>query len=116
MDEFQEGRPKSVVVPQNIDAVRELILQDRHVTCEIKVFLGISMMSIYKLQIVGRVRGGLAIGRPRAAVSAVIACGISALSAPTSACGAARPTDSDFMLLAAEDFPVDFRVSNQKEK
>ncbi|GBP20431.1 hypothetical protein EVAR_14680_1 [Eumeta japonica] len=29
-DEFKEGRPKSVV-PQNIDAVRELIMQDRHV-------------------------------------------------------------------------------------
>ena len=27
-----EGRPKTVVVPENIDAVRELIMQDRHVT------------------------------------------------------------------------------------
>jgi len=25
-----EGRPKSIVVPENIDAVRELIKQDRH--------------------------------------------------------------------------------------
>ena len=31
-DEFREGRPKSVVVRANIDAVRQLILQDRHVT------------------------------------------------------------------------------------
>ncbi|GBP43047.1 hypothetical protein EVAR_96306_1 [Eumeta japonica] len=31
-DEFKEGRPKSVVVPHNIDAGRELIVQDRHVT------------------------------------------------------------------------------------
>ena len=26
---FREGRPKSVVVPETIDAVRQLILQDR---------------------------------------------------------------------------------------
>lgn len=31
-DEFREGRPKSVFVPETIDAVRELIMQDRHVT------------------------------------------------------------------------------------
>ena len=31
-DEFLEGRPKSVVVPETIDAVRQLILQERHVT------------------------------------------------------------------------------------
>ena len=30
--EFCEGRLKSVVVPETIDAVRQLILQDRHVT------------------------------------------------------------------------------------
>lgn len=30
-DEFREGRPKSVVTPENIDSVCELILQDRHV-------------------------------------------------------------------------------------
>ena len=36
-DEFREGRPKSVVVPEVIDAVRQLILQDRHVIyCEIE--------------------------------------------------------------------------------
>ncbi|GBP49216.1 Histone-lysine N-methyltransferase SETMAR [Eumeta japonica] len=49
-DEFKEGRPKSVVVPQNIDAVRELMMQDRHVTYrEIKASLGISMTSIHKV-------------------------------------------------------------------
>ena len=31
-DEFREGRSKSVVVPETIDAVRQLILQDHHVT------------------------------------------------------------------------------------
>ena len=31
-DEFREGSAKSVVVPETIDAVRQLILQDRHVT------------------------------------------------------------------------------------
>ena len=31
-DEFREGCPKSVVIPETIDAVRQLILQDRHVT------------------------------------------------------------------------------------
>ena len=42
-DEFRERRPKSVVVPKFIDAVRQLILQDRHVTCrEIETTLGIS--------------------------------------------------------------------------
>ena len=46
-DEFHEGRPKSVVVPENIDAVHELILQDRRVTYrEIKASLGISGTSI----------------------------------------------------------------------
>lgn len=49
-DESREGRPKSVVVPENIDAVRELILQDRHVTYrEIEASLGISMTSINKI-------------------------------------------------------------------
>ncbi|GBP81853.1 hypothetical protein EVAR_59748_1 [Eumeta japonica] len=31
-DELKEGPSKSVVVPQNIDAERDLIIQDRHVT------------------------------------------------------------------------------------
>lgn len=49
-DEFKEGRPKSVVVPENIDAVCELIMQDRHVTYrEIEASLGISMTSIHKI-------------------------------------------------------------------
>ena len=30
-DEFREGCPKSVVVPETIDAVSQLILQDHHV-------------------------------------------------------------------------------------
>ena len=47
-DEFREGRPKSVVVPETIDAVRQLILQDRHVTYrEIETTLGISGTSIH---------------------------------------------------------------------
>ncbi|GBP82003.1 hypothetical protein EVAR_62880_1 [Eumeta japonica] len=42
-DEFKEGRLKSIGVPLNIDAVWELIKQDRHVTYrEIKSSLGIS--------------------------------------------------------------------------
>ncbi|CAK9815952.1 Histone-lysine N-methyltransferase SETMAR [Anthophora plagiata] len=49
-DEFKEGRPKSVVVPQNIDAVRELVMQDRHLTYrEIEASLGITMTSIHKI-------------------------------------------------------------------
>ena len=31
-DKVREGRPKTAIVPENIDAVRELIMQDRHVT------------------------------------------------------------------------------------
>ena len=42
-DEFREGRSKSVVVPEIIDVVRQLILHDRHVTYrEIGTTLGIS--------------------------------------------------------------------------
>ena len=42
-DEFREGRPKSVVIPETIDAVGQLILQDRHVTYrEIETTLGIA--------------------------------------------------------------------------
>ena len=49
-DEFREGRPKSVVVPENIDAVRELVLQDRHVTYrEIEGYLGISSTRIHSI-------------------------------------------------------------------
>lgn len=47
VDEFREGRPKSVVVPENIDSVRELILQDRHLTYrKIEASLDISGTSI----------------------------------------------------------------------
>ena len=31
-DECREGWPKSVVIPRNIDAVRNMIKEDRHVT------------------------------------------------------------------------------------
>ena len=49
-DEFREGCPKSVVVPKTIDAVRQLILQDRHVTYrEIKTTLGISGTIIHSI-------------------------------------------------------------------
>ena len=49
-DEFREGRPKSAVVPKTIDAVRELILQDRHVTNrEIETTLGISGTCIHSI-------------------------------------------------------------------
>ncbi|XP_037941999.1 uncharacterized protein LOC119674914, partial [Teleopsis dalmanni] len=42
-DEFRERRPKTAVVPENIEAVSELIMQDRHVTYrEIEASLGIS--------------------------------------------------------------------------
>ena len=49
-DEFRKGHPKSVIGPQNINAVQKLIIQDRHVTyCEIEATLGISSTSIYKI-------------------------------------------------------------------
>ena len=49
-DEFGEGRPKSVVVPETIDAVRQLILQDCHVTDrEIETTLGIGGTSIHSM-------------------------------------------------------------------
>ena len=48
-DEFREGRPKSLV-PETLDAVRQLILQDRHVTYrEIVTTLGISGTSIHSI-------------------------------------------------------------------
>ena len=31
-EEFRAGHPKSLVVPETIDTVRQLILQDRYVT------------------------------------------------------------------------------------
>ncbi|GBP11039.1 hypothetical protein EVAR_79718_1 [Eumeta japonica] len=46
MDEFKEGRLKTVVVPQNVDVMRKVIMQDRHVTYgEIKASLGITTCS-----------------------------------------------------------------------
>lgn len=49
-DEFREGRPKSAVTPENIDAVRKLILHDRHMTYrEIETCLGISNTSIHTI-------------------------------------------------------------------
>ena len=42
-DEFHEGRPKSVVVLETIDGVRQLVLEDPRVTYrEIETTLGIS--------------------------------------------------------------------------
>ena len=49
-DEFHDGRPKSVVVPETIDAVRQLILQDCHVTYrKIVTILGIIGTSIHSI-------------------------------------------------------------------
>jgi hypothetical protein len=49
-DEFREGRPKSAFIPENIDAVRELIIQDRHATYrEIQTSMNISMTPINKI-------------------------------------------------------------------
>ena len=49
-DEFREGRPISIVVPETIDAVRQLILQNSHVTYrEIETTLGISETSIHSV-------------------------------------------------------------------
>lgn len=46
-DALREGRPKSAVSPENIDAVRELIKEDRHVTYEqIQASLSISGTAI----------------------------------------------------------------------
>ena len=49
-DEFSECRPKSVVVPETIVAVRQLILQDHHVNYrEIETTSGISGTSIHSI-------------------------------------------------------------------
>ena len=49
-EEFREGLPKSVVVPETDDAVRQLILQDRHVTYrEIESTLRISGTSMHSI-------------------------------------------------------------------
>ena len=45
--EFRKDRPKSVVGPENINAVQKLIMQDRYVTyCEIEATLETSSTSI----------------------------------------------------------------------
>ena len=50
VDEIREGLPKTAVAPENIDAVLELIMQDRHATYrEIEAPLGISSTSIYSI-------------------------------------------------------------------
>ena len=48
-DEFREGRPKSVVVQENIDAVRQLILQDCLTYREIETTLSISGTNIHSI-------------------------------------------------------------------
>ena len=49
-DGFREVRPKSVVYPETIDAVCQLVLQDLHVTYrEIETTLGISETSIHSI-------------------------------------------------------------------
>uniref|UniRef100_A0A0K2TP03 Mariner transposase [Bombyx mori] n=1 Tax=Lepeophtheirus salmonis TaxID=72036 RepID=A0A0K2TP03_LEPSM len=49
-DEFREGCQKKAVVPENIDAVREVIMQNRHMTySEIEASLGISSISIHSI-------------------------------------------------------------------
>ena len=49
-DGFREGRSKLVVVPETINAVSQLILQDRHVTYrKIETTLGISGTSIHSI-------------------------------------------------------------------
>ena len=46
-DEIREGPTETAVVPENIDAVRELIMQDRHVTYrELELCWGIFSSSI----------------------------------------------------------------------
>ena len=51
--EVREGPPKTAVVPENINAVRELTMQDRHM--KMKASFGISSNSIYSiLQTTGR--------------------------------------------------------------
>ena len=49
-DEVREAVPKMSVVPENIDAMRELLMQDRHVRYrEIESYLGISFTSIHSI-------------------------------------------------------------------
>ena len=49
-DESREGRPKSVVIPKNIDAVRNMIEEGRHVTYrEIKASFCISQTALHSI-------------------------------------------------------------------
>lgn len=49
-DEFREGRPKTAVVPENVDAVQKLIEEDRHVTYrEIMATLSIGVKSVHTI-------------------------------------------------------------------
>lgn len=49
-DEFRAGRPSTSVVATNIDAVREMIQMDRHVTYrEIQASTGIDMKQIHEI-------------------------------------------------------------------
>ena len=49
-DEFRKGRPKSVVISETIDAVRQLILQDCHAAYPaIETTLGICGTSIHSI-------------------------------------------------------------------
>ena len=49
-NEIREGLPKAALESENIDALRELIMQDRHVTyLEIEASLGISSSNIHSI-------------------------------------------------------------------
>ena len=49
-NEIREGPSKTAVVPENIDAVSELIMQDSHVIYrEIELYLGISPTNIHSI-------------------------------------------------------------------
>lgn len=49
-DGFRKGRPKSAVLPETVDAVREMINQDPHVTYrQIEASVGISSTSVHKI-------------------------------------------------------------------
>ena len=49
-DEVREGRQKTDIVSENIDAMRKLLMQDRHVTYrELEASLGISATSLHSI-------------------------------------------------------------------
>ena len=50
LDEFREGRPSTSVAAANVDAVREMIERDRHITySEIQASLGIDIKAIHTI-------------------------------------------------------------------